>query len=390
MRSIYQKIIVFLIVLSIASIACGAFSDPSPALPTLETSPSTAAPNETSLEVVSNEVVDYVSQQDQLIQLYEQANPGVVSIRVFSEEGGGLGSGFVINDEGHIITNYHVIRDAEELEIAFPSGYKTRGEIIGTDSDSDIAVIKVEAPAEELHPLPMGDSNQTKVGQIVVAIGNPLGYDGTMTTGIISSLGRTLDSLHEAPGGRFFTAGDIIQTDTAINPGNSGGPLLNLDGEVVGVNFAIQSNSFDLNGQPVNSGIGFAVSINIVKRVVPELIANGSYDYPYMGVSSLPEITLYHQEILDLPQPSGVYLSEVTSGSPADDAGLQAGETPTEDPRYYAGGDLIIGIDGLIVRDFSDMITYILNNTSPGDVVTFTVLRDGEEIQLELTLGKRP
>jgi len=387
MRLTYRKIIIFFIVLSIASIGCGAFNNPTPVIPTPDSNTQVSTPTEF---VGANEVVDYVSQQDQLIQLYEQANPGVVSIRVLSEEGGGLGSGFVIDDEGNIITNYHVVRDADELEIAFPSGFKTRGEIVGTDSDSDIAVIKVNAPPEELHPLPLGASNQSKVGQIVVAIGNPLGYDGTMTTGIISSLGRTLDSLHEAPGGRFFTAGDIIQTDTAINPGNSGGPLLNLDGEVIGVNFAIQSSSFGLDGQPVNSGIGFAVSIDIVKRVVPELIANGSYDYPYMGVSSLPEITLYLQEILNLPQTSGVYLLEVTPGSPADEAGLLAGDQSTDFPGYFSGGDLIIGIDGIPVRDFSEMITYILNNTSPGDAVTFTILRDGEEIQIELILGKRP
>lgn len=145
-----------------------------------------------------------------------------------------------------------------------------------------------------------------------------------------------------------------------------------------------------MSGNPVNSGIGFAVSINIVKRVVPDLIAKGSYDYPYMGVSSLPEVTIYMQEVLGLPQTSGVYVLEVTPGSPADAAGLRAGETPTELPGYYAGGDLIISVDGLEVRDFSDMITYILNNTSPGDTITFGVLRDGEEIQIELTLGKRP
>ncbi len=390
MKSISWKIIIFLVVLSISSFACGFLNTPDPATTSLPTLEPTDNPDFEGNSSSQSAGVEYRNQQDQLIQLYAQANPGVVSIRVLSEEGEGLGSGFVIDDEGHIITNYHVIRDANDLEIAFSSGYKTRGEVLGTDSDSDIAVIKVDAPPEELHPLPLGDSNQIKVGQLVVAIGNPLALDGTMTSGIISSLGRTLNSLHEAPGGRYFTAGDIIQTDAAINPGNSGGPLLNLDGEVVGVNFAIQSNSFDLNGNPANSGIGFAISINIVKRVVPHLIESGSYDYPYLGVSSLPEITLYHQELLNLPQSSGVYLLEVTPGSPADNAGLRAGDSSTENPRYFAGGDLIIGTDGIPVRDFSDMITYILNNTSPGDVVTFTVLRDGEEIQLELTLGKRP
>jgi 2-alkenal reductase len=388
MKLISWKIIIFLVVLSITSFSCGFFTPTeTKPYPTLQP---TDNPTHTEPVIVQNETVDYVNQQDKLIQIYEHANPGVVSIRVLSDEGGGLGSGFVIDNQGHIITNYHVVRSADDLEIAFSSGFKTRGEILGTDSDSDIAVIKVDAPAEELYPLPLGDSNQIKVGQIVVAIGNPLGYDGTMTTGIISSLGRTLDSLHEAPGGNFFTAGDIIQTDAAINPGNSGGPLLNLDGEVVGVNFAIQSNNISISGDPINSGIGFAVSINIVKRVVPDLIVKGSYDYPYMGVSSLPEITIYLQEILDIPQTSGVYILEVTPGSPADEAGLRAGETPTELPNYNAGGDLITTIDGIEVRDFSEMITYILNNTSPGDVVTFTVLRDGEEIQIELTLGKRP
>jgi 2-alkenal reductase len=388
MKSISWKIIIFLIVVSITSFSCSLFSPPeTTTYPTLQP---TNSPKQTEPVVVQNEAVNYVNQQDKLTQIYERANPGVVAIRVLSQEGGGLGSGFVIDEQGHIVTNYHVVRDAEDLEIAFPSGYKTRGEILGTDSDSDIAVIKVDAPSEELSPLPLGDSNQVKVGQIVVAIGNPLGYDGTMTTGIISSLGRTLDSLHEAPGGNFFTAGDIIQTDAAINPGNSGGPLLNLDGEVVGVNFAIQSTSIDLSGNPVNSGIGFSVSINMVKRVVPDLITKGYYDYPYMGVSSLPEITIYLQETLDIPQTSGVYILDVTPGSPADEAGLRAGETPTELPSYNAGGDLITAIDGIEVRDFSEMITYVLNNTSPGDVVTFTVLRNGEEIQIDLTLGKRP
>lgn len=388
MRPISRKIVIFLIVILFANFACGITTNSTPNnSDNLNPPPTQYADSSPTTSL--GEVVDLVSQQDKLIQLYEQANPGVVAIRVLSDQGGGLGSGFVIDDAGHIVTNYHVVRDATDLEIAFPSGFKTRGDILGTDSDSDIAVIKVEAPPEELHPLPLGDSNQIKVGQIVVAIGNPLGYDGTMTTGIISSLGRTLESLHAAPGGNYFTAGDIIQTDAAINPGNSGGPLLNLDGEVIGINFAIQSSSIDINGNPVNSGIGFAVSINIVKRVVPQLINSGSYDYPYLGISSLPEITLYDQEALGLPRTSGVYILNITPGSPAEVAGLRAGTIPTG-AGYQAGGDLIIAIDGLPVRDFSDLITYLLNNKSPDDTVTFTVMRDGQELQLDLILGKRP
>ena len=391
MTRISRKIFIFLSILVISSFACGAVSQlPSSSEPTQLDTP-TPQFNITTDPSPPVEVIDTFNHQNQLVQLYEQANPGVVSIRILSEQGGGLGSGFVIDEEGHIITNYHVVRDASDLEIAFSSGFKTRGEILGTDSDSDIAVIKVNAPPEELQPLPLGDSNQLKVGQTVIAIGNPLGYDGTMTMGIISSLGRTLDSLRPAPGtpNRFFTAGDIIQTDAAINPGNSGGPLLNLNGDVVGVNFAIQSSSIDLNGNPVNSGIGFAVSINIVKRVVPHLISSGFYDYPYLGISSLSEITLYAQEALGLPQSSGVYLTEITAGGPADLAGLRAGNDPTPS-GYLAGGDLIIAIDDNPVRDFSDLITYLLNNTSPGDTILLDVLRDGEEIQIDLILGKRP
>ena len=313
-----------------------------------------------------------------------------MAIRVLADEGGGLGSGFVIDNEGHIVTNYHVVRGANELEIAFASGFKTRGEILGADIDSDIAVIKVDAPAEELYPIPMGISSQLQVGQAVVAIGNPHGLDGTMTVGIISSLGRTMDSMREAPGGGIFTSGDIIQTDAAINPGNSGGPLLNLYGEVVGVNVAIDTTSFDFTGQPINSGIGFAISIDIVKRVVPNLITEGKFDYPYIGISSLPEINLFQQEFLELPVPYGAYILTVVPDSPADLAGLRAGTQETDDPLLPMGGDLIIAIDDQDVRDFSDLIGYIFKYKSPGDTVVLTIFRDNEQLELDLTLDKRP
>lgn len=343
-----------------------------------------------STSVPTTRIIDIVDQQDQLVHLYQEVNPGVVAIRVLSEAGGGLGSGFVIDKEGHIVTNYHVVQNATELEIDFPSGFKTRGTILGTDSDSDIAVLKVEAPEQELIPLPLGDSDIVKVGQIVIAIGNPQGLESTMTTGIVSSKGRIMRSLHEAPGGGSFTAGDLIQTDAAINPGNSGGPLLNLNGEVIGVNVAIETNNFDITGQPINSGIGFAVSINIVKKVVPFLIEKGSYDYPYIGISTSDEFTLFELEVLNLPRSYGVYIMEVTPGSPADAAGLIAGAISTDSPLLYAGGDLIIAIDGVTVRDFNEMITYLINHKYPGDTVVMTIIRDGEEINLDLTLGKRP
>ena len=167
---------------------------------------------------------------------------------------------------GDIVTNYHVVEDATEIQVTFPAGIKTRAEVVGVDTNSDLAVIKVDIPEDELFPLLLGDSDQVKVGQMVVAIGNPFGLNGTMTIGIVSSLARTLESINSAPSGQPFSAGGIIQTDAAINPGNSGGPLLNMNGEVIGVSRAIQTYNLNANSEPVNSGIGFAVAINVVKR----------------------------------------------------------------------------------------------------------------------------
>lgn len=349
-------------------------------------SPVTTAPQTAEAPVViTDELSEYT-----LVDIYERANPGVVAILVLTTNGNGLGSGFVIDDEGHILTNYHVVEGVSELEVDFPSGFKTRGEVIGTDTDSDLAVVKVDAPPEELHPLPLGDSSQIKVGQTVVAIGSPFRFNGTMTTGIVSSLGRTLTSLRTAPGGSFFTAGDIIQTDAAINPGNSGGPLLNLDGEVIGVNRAIETYNINSEADPINSGIGFAIAVNTVKRVVPSLISDGGFDYPYLGISSLSDINLLQQEALGLPRSNGAYVTSVTQDSPADQAGLQGGSVETDIFNLYSGGDLIIAIDGRSIMTFSDLLSYLIQEKSPGDIVTFTILRGEQEIQLELILGKRP
>lgn len=320
---------------------------------------------------------DLVSLEGSLTQLYERVNQGVVSISVLTEFGSGQGSGFVIDNEGHIVTNYHVVEGADQVEVSFPSGFKTYGNVVGTDLDSDLAVVKVEAPAEELLPLPLGDSEALKVGQTVVAIGNPFGLSGTMTIGIISGKSRTLDSLRETTSGQVFSAGDVIQTDAAINPGNSGGPLLNLQGEVVGINRAIRTENFSVSGEPTNSGIGFAVSINIVKRVVPSLIANGTYEYPYLGISAVPEISLALQEQLSLPRASGVYVTEVTAGGPSAAAGVLE-------------GDLIVEADGIPLRVFGDLIAHLFNNKSPGDEVQMTLLRNGSEQSVTVVLGSRP
>ncbi len=386
------RILVWIIILAMVSTACVLSISAATPTPLTENPTEEVAPTiEPAAEMVN---VDFQMQEDLMTNIYQNANPGVVAIRALSEEGLGssLGSGFVIDTDGHIITNYHVVQSAAELEIDFPSGYKTRGEILGTDADSDIAVLKVAAPENELVPIPLGDSDQLLVGQIVVAIGNPHGLYGTMTTGVISSLGRTMQSLHEAPGGAFFTAGGIIQTDAAINPGNSGGPLLNLDGEVIGVNVAIQSSTFDASGQPVNSGIGFTIPINIVKRVTPYLIADGLYKYPYIGIGSLPggELSLTQQEALDLPQSTGVYIIDVTPGSPAAQAGLRGGSETSTVPFVPAGGDLITAIDDVEVRNFNDLISYLSLHKSPGDIIILTIFRGGEETAIELTLGERP
>lgn len=327
-----------------------------------------------------------VAQQEALVTLYENVSPGTVAI--FTESG--QGSGFVFDNLGHVVTNYHVVEGFSTVEVRFTSGFMAYGTVIGIDTDSDLAVIKLDAPAEELKPVPLGDSSLLKVGQTVVAIGNPFGLESTMTVGIISALGRTLDSEHVSPDGNAFTAGDIIQTDAAINPGNSGGPLFNINGEVIGVNRAIRTFSLNDAGDPVNSGIGFAVSINIVKRVVPVLIEKGEYDYPYLGVSSFPSLTLDVVKALGLTQYTGAYVTGVVPGGPADRAGVKAGTTPTNFPTLLAGGDLIIAIDGNEVRTFDEMLAYLITNKSPGDTVLLRVLRGEEQIDIPITLDKRP
>lgn len=341
---------------------------------------------------VSSTNPNLVADQDLLVRLYEKASPGVVLIQQVGETGSGLGSGFVFNTDGHVVTNFHVVEGATNLEVDFPSGYKTRGAVIATDLDSDLAVIKVEASADQLYPLPLGDSDLVKVGQTVVAIGNPFGLNNTMTMGIVSAKGRTMDSLRQTEDGNYYSTGDMIQTDASINPGNSGGPLLNLNGEVIGLNRAIRTTSTNDSGEPLNSGIGFAVSVNIIKRVVPVLIQNGTYDYPYLGISTPPggDLSLLEREELGLFATTGAYLIDVQAGSPADKAGLIGGNKPTNIRGLYSGGDLIVAVDNRPVRVFGDLMSYIMTNKSPGDSVVIRVIRENQEKEFSLTLGKRP
>jgi len=295
-----------------------------------------------------------------------------------------LGSGFVIDNDGHIVTNHHVVEGGDNFEVDFSNGLKVPGQLLGSDPTADLAVIKVNVASDQLTAVPFGDSDRVQVGQRVIAIGNPFGLSGTMTIGIVSGLDRILESNVTAPGGGSFSAPDIIQTDAAINPGNSGGPLLNLNGEVIGVNKAIESET------GVNSGIGFSIASNTVKKIVPALIAEGKYTYPYLGVSSLDDLTLAQIEALNLPRTTGVYVTGVMSGGPADQAGVRAGSRPTPIDGLLGGGDLIIAIDGREVKTFSEMLGYLVNNTSVGQTVTLTVLRDGGSLEIPVTLGARP
>jgi S1-C subfamily serine protease len=380
---------VFVIAMTILACAAPAISPALVLTPTNE--PVVQSTQVASTVQILPEQVIGSSSQELLVSLYDNVSPGVVAIQVTTDAGGGLGTGFVYDDQGHIITNFHVVDGATELEVDFPSGFKIAGKVVGTDTDSDIAVIKVDAPKAELHPIPLGDSDQMKVGQTVVAIGNPFGLNSTMTMGIVSALGRTLESEHTSPDGTLYTAGDLIQTDAAINPGNSGGPLLNLNGEVIAINRAIRTSSDTTFGtEPGNIGIGFAISINIVKRVVPELIANGKYDYPYLGLSSLPDISLKAQKALGLDRAVGAYLVDIVAGGPADQAGLVSGSTKTDIPGLLKGGDLIIAIDDRPILTFGDLLKYLINQKSPNDIVKLTVLRDGLEKDFTLTLGTRP
>ncbi len=335
-----------------------------------------------------------------LAELYQRASQGVVTIFTFEDLGAaqadrfptGQGSGFVIDDQGHIATNQHVVASADEIEVDFASGYRAWATLLGTDPDSDLAVLKVEAPVDELVPITLGDSDAVEVGELVVAIGNPFGLSGTMTVGVVSAIGRVLDSERQAPGGQSFSAGDLIQTDAAINPGNSGGPLLNLNGQVIGINRAITSDSFNAVGSATNSGVGFAVPVNILRRVAPSLIENGSFDYPYLGITSLGEgaLNLRELEQLELPADTvGVYITCVVDGGPAERAGLM-GAGSCNSANIQPGGDVIIAIDNQSVTGFSDLISYLVSEAQVGQEITLSVMRDGEMLDLTLTLAPRP
>ena len=375
----------------IAGLACTVSTPPSPPplpptlVPTIAAPPGSPLPPLPTLTALpAPQAVITSSEEQLLIELYERLNPSVVAIVVdVGGQGQSQGSGFVFDTDGHIVTNQHVVEGATEIEVDFASGLRVRGEVIGADADSDLAVIRLDAPPDQWVPLPLGDSDQVRVGQRAIAIGNPFGLAGTMTLGIISGSGRALPGNRAAPGGGSFSVPDILQTDAAINPGNSGGPLLNFDGEVIGVNRAIASDS------GVNSGVGFAIAANTVRQIVPYLIAEGKFVYPYLGIGSREELSLTLQEQLNLPQATGAYVTQVVQSGPAAQAGIRA-DSAGEGALLRGGGDLIVAVDGRPVNVFSDLLSYLVNHARPGQVVTLTVLRDGASVDVGVTLGERP
>ena len=348
---------------------------PAPPTPTtrVEAQPTTPTTLRTAIELDAEEAL--------LIDLYNRVNPSVVHIRVYSAGFVlGSGSGFLVDNENHIVTNNHVVREADEMEIVFWDGTRVRGRVIGSDLDADLAVLEVDMVPEGVAPLELGDSDEVQVGQRVIAIGNPFGFQGTMTVGIVSGIGRRLDSQREQNlGGGNYTNPDIIQTDAPINPGNSGGPLFDSTGRVLGVNTAIHSSS------GTNSGVGFAAPVNTIKKLLPALIRSGHYTYPWIGISGMQEIDLFTMEELDLPQSRGVYVTSVTPGGPADTAGVRAADQATG-----KGGDLITAIDNRSLVDFGDLVSYLVAHTDPGQTVELTIIRDGRSIQLPVVLGERP
>jgi 2-alkenal reductase len=272
-----------------------------------------------------------------------------------------------------------VVEAGRDYEVVFANGERRDARLIGADADSDLAVIKVDGLPEAVEPLSLAEAEDIQVGQFVVAIGNPFGEQGSMSLGIVSGLGRSLPSQRVTDVGSTYSLPQVIQTDAPINPGNSGGPLLNLAGEVVGVNSAIASTT------GTNSGVGFSIPVAAVRQVVPSLVDNGEFVYPYMGVSFDSEITLDEQSDLNLTHTQGAYVVSVTPGGPADGAGLVAANRSTG-----RGGDLIVRLDDKGITDFSDLNSYLVFSTKPGQTIEVTVVRDGELLVLPLTLGARP
>jgi S1-C subfamily serine protease len=360
----------------------------------------------------SNSSSNTIQNVNSLPELFSKVEKSVVQVASKEDTGislgSTLGSGFVYDKNGHIVTNYHVIAGSKtqgNAQITFLDGTVYNAKLIGVDPFSDLAVLKVEGdniPSDKLIPLPIGDSTSLRIGEQIVAIGNPFGLSGSMTEGIVSGLGRMIPSSQESPRNpsgdilppaaqppsSTYSIPDIIQIDAPINPGNSGGPLLNIRGEVIGINTAI----FSTTG--ASAGIGFAIPSNTIKKVVPSLIATGSYQHPYIGIVGT-DITPEIADVLGLAEARGFLVTDVTPASPAQKAGIQGGNggdslTTIGGREMRIGGDVILKIDDRTVRKIDDMLTYLEREKRVGDTVQFTVLRNGVTENIKLTLGPRP
>lgn len=315
-----------------------------------------------------------------LTLIYNNTRNSVVLILVSGPAGDAQGSGFVYDMEGRIITNNHVVEDADEILVTFLDGTIVEATLVGTDPYSDLAVIEVDVPASLLSPVEFSPSSELLVGEQVIALGNPFGLENTMTAGIVSATGRQMD----APG--RYAIIDVIQTDAAINPGNSGGPLLNSEGKVVGMNTAILSETRQF------SGIGFAIPSNTILRETPLIIEEGRFDHAYLGISGtdlLPEI----KELMGFDDAiKGALVTDLIEGGPADTAGLRGGSRDVNIDGFVVsiGGDVIIGVEGMTVRSFYDLVVILERSYRPGDVVTLKVIRDNAMIDIDLELGTRP
>ncbi|MCX7680352.1 MAG: trypsin-like peptidase domain-containing protein [Anaerolineae bacterium] len=379
-----------LIILAGAALGCNGVQ--SLIVPTV-TSPPNAVPTPTpappQVPVAPEEPANALEAQIEAV--YALAGPAVVHISSVSyaydfffnpvpQEG--TGSGFIYDTEGHIVTNHHVVENAQELSVTLADGRSFQATLVGADPTNDLAVLRIEADNLP-QPIPLGDSDNLRVGQFVVAIGNPFGQVGTLTVGVISALGRIIES----PDGRFI--GEAIQTDAAINPGNSGGPLLDLRGRLIGINAQIISPSH------ASAGIGFAVPVNTVRRVVPQLIAHGRYPHPWLGIEYLPLTQEWSNALrqggINVPD-TGLLVLQVVAGSPADRAGIRGGTQIVRLGSYRipVGGDVIIALNGEPIGSSKEFIAYLETQTQVGDTITVTVVRDGREENIQVTLAERP
>ena len=329
------------------------------------------------------EVTPLYSKNLSLIEIFEKSESGVVRVNVqrneTEEQTNGLGSGFVFDKKGHIITNAHVVDEAKKVVVTFLDGRSYNAEIIGTDEFTDLAVIKVNADLKLLRPLALGDSSNLKVGEPIAAIGNPFGLSGSMTAGIVSQLGRLL------PSGSGYSIPDVIQTDAAINPGNSGGPLLNMRSEVVGINTAIQSVTGEF------TGIGFAIPSQTIAKIVPTLIEKGEYKHPWIGISGR-DIDPDLAKVLGQKDAVGFLVVTVVENSPASKAGLIGSEKIIEvqGVSFPMGGDIILSVDGIEVRKIDDILIHLQRAKSVGDEMVLEILRDGRTTNITIVLQERP